>query len=207
MKKLNNKQNTGLEKAQRYARTDGFKGWALVLAFLAAMCFDQFVIDLPFENIVFPLLVIAAATLTPAKNAVLVAVYSVIFELSCIAWFIWDLPRVPFWLLEVTIGYFMPFVAYKIFNRGHKNISVFGYAGIAAFSELLYYWVSVIATCLIWKVPFVAYFLSDVPYEALGCAATFVCTLPVAAVYKLISGELKGAERQAPSPLSVIARG
>ena len=74
MKKLNNKQNTGLEKAQRYARTDGFKGWALVLAFLAAMCFDQFVIDLPFENIVFPLLVIAAATLTPAKNAVIVAV-------------------------------------------------------------------------------------------------------------------------------------
>lgn len=207
MSKFDGKTNIGLEKAQRYARTDGFKGWTLVLAFLAAMCFDQFVIDLPFENVVFPLLVIAAATLTPAKNAVLVVVYSVIFELSCIAWFIWDLPRVPFWLIEVTIGYFMPFVVYKTLNRSHKNMSVFGYAGIAVLSELLYFWVSVIATCLIWKVPFAAYFLSDVPYEVMGCAATFVCTLPVAAIYKLISGEAKGVEGRIPSPLSVISRG
>lgn len=181
--------NNNLEKAQRYAQTSGKKGWVWLIALLGIMCFDQFVLQIPFANVVFPILVICAASMTVQKNIALIICYSVIFELSCIAWFIWDLPRVPFWLLEVTIGYSMPLVCYKLFNCKHKNIGIAFYALIAAFSEILYFWVSVIATCLIWKVPFVAYLLSDLPFEALGAAITFVCALPVAFIYKLLTGE------------------
>lgn len=84
----------------------------------------------------------------------------------------------------------MPLVCYNVFNRKHEDMSVFSYASLAALSELAYYWVSVVATVLIWKVPFGAYFLSDIPYELGGCLATFVCALPVAAIYKLMTKEL-----------------
>ena len=124
------------------------------------------------------------------KNFVIVAIYSVIFELSCIAWNPVDLFRVHFWLLEVFIGFMMPFVLYKALNRKHKNISVFSYAAIASLSELLYFWVSIVATVILWKVDPIAYILSDLPYEALGALATFVCAVPVAAIYKLTTGEL-----------------
>ena len=124
------------------------------------------------------------------KNFVIVAIYSVIFELSCIAWNPADLFRVHFWLLEVFIGFMMPFVLYKVLNRKHKNISVFSYAAIASLSELLYFWVSIVATVILWKVDPIAYILSDLPYEALGALATFVCAIPVAAIYKLTTGEM-----------------
>ena len=84
----------------------------------------------------------------------------------------------------------MPFAVYKVLNFKHKNKSVLSYSAMAAFSELLYFWVSVAATVLIWKVNPVAYILSDLPYQALGCLATFACALPVSAVYKWTTGEL-----------------
>lgn len=120
----------------------------------------------------------------------MIIVYSVIFELSCIAWFPSELYRVQWWLLTVTIGYTMPLVCYKVFNRKHEDMSVISYAAMAALAELLYFFVFVVATVLIWKVPFGAYFLSDIPYELGGCLATFVCALPVAAIYKLMTKEL-----------------
>lgn len=179
-----------LSKAERLAKTSGIKGWGAMFVLLALMCFDQFILEIPFANIVFPILVICAASMSPAKNAVLVIAYSVIFELSCIAWMPSELYRVQWWLLEVIIGYFMPFVCYKALNRKHKDISVISYGAIATMGELLYYWVSVIATVLIWKVPFGAYLLSDLPYELLGCLATFACTIPVAFIYKLTTREI-----------------
>ena len=179
-----------LQKAERLAKTKGVKGWAAMFALLGAMCFDQFVLDIPFANAVFPVLVICAASMNVAKNFVLVTVYSALFELSCIAWFPADLVHVQWWLLEVWIGYSMPYLVYKLFNRRHDNMHVVSYAALAALGELLYFWVSVAATILIWGVHPVAYMLSDLPYEALGCIATFVCALPVAALYKLRTGEL-----------------
>lgn len=179
-----------VDKAQRLAKTKGFKGWVATFAILALMCVDQFVLDVPFANVVFPILIICAATMSAAKNMVLVALYSVIFELSCIAWMPSELVRVKYWLLEVWIGYMMPFGVYKVLNFKHKNKSVLSYSAMAALSELLYFWVSVVATVLIWKVDPVAYILSDLPYQALGCLATFACALPVSAVYKWTMGEL-----------------
>lgn len=179
-----------LNKAERLAKTNGFKGWVAMFALLATMCVDQFVLEIPFANVVFPILVICAACMSPAKNAVLVLAYSVIFELSCIAWFPQDLPRVQWWLLEVIIGYSMPFICYKALNFKHKNVSVLAYGAIASLSELLYYWVSVVATVLIWKVPFTGYLLSDIPFELAGCAVTFICTIPVAFIYKLTTREI-----------------
>ena len=182
--------NLSLDKAERLAKTKGFKGWVAVFALLALMCVDQFVLDVPFANVVFPILIICAASMGMAKNIVLVALYSIIFELSCIAWMPSELIRVKWWLLEVWIGYMMPFVVYKVLNFKHKNKSVIAYSAMAALSELLYFWVSVVATILIWKVNPVAYILSDLPYQALGCLATFVCAIPVSAVYKWSVGEL-----------------
>lgn len=179
-----------LEKEERIGKTKGYKGFIALLSVLATMCIDQFVLDIPFANVVFPLLVVCAASMSAIKNFVIVAIYSVIFELSCIAWNPADLFRVHFWLLEVFIGFMMPFVLYKALNRKHKNISVFSYAAIASLSELLYFWVSIVATVILWKVDPIAYILSDLPYEALGALATFVCAVPVAAIYKLITGEL-----------------
>ncbi len=173
-------ESLSLKKAERYAQTKGLKGWVAMFALLALMCYDQFVLEIPFANVVFPILVICAASMTPAKNAVLIVAYSIIFELSCIAWFPQDLPRVQYWLFEVMIGYSMPMLCYKVLNFKHKDMSIFSYAAIASLGELLYFWVSVVATVLIWKVPFGAYFLSDIPYELGGCLATFVCALPVA---------------------------
>ena len=89
----------------------------------------------------------------------------------------------------------MPFALYKVLNRKHKNISVFSYAAIASLSELLYFWVSIVATVILWKVDPIAYILSDLPYEALGALATFVCAVPVAAIYKLTTGELTLCKR------------
>lgn len=179
-----------LTKAERLARTSGLTGWIAMFTLLGIMCYDQFILEIPFANVVFPILIICAASMNPAKNAVLIIAYSIIFELSCIAWFPSELYRVQWWLLEVAIGYSMPLVCYNVFNRKHEDMSVFSYASLAALSELAYYWVSVVATVLIWKVPFGAYFLSDIPYELGGCLATFVCALPVAAIYKLMTQEL-----------------
>lgn len=179
-----------LTKAERLARTSGLKGWITMFTLLGIMCYDQFILEIPFANVVFPILIICAASMNPAKNAVLIIAYSIIFELSCIAWFPSELYRVQWWLLEVAIGYSMPLVCYNVFNRKHEDMSVFSYASLAALSELAYYWVSVVATVLIWKAPFGAYFLSDIPYELGGCLATFVCALPVAAIYKLMTKEL-----------------
>ena len=179
-----------LQKAERLARTNGLKGWVAMFTLLGIMCYDQFILEIPFANVVFPILVICAACMNPAKNAVMIIVYSIIFELSCIAWFPSELYRVQWWLLTVAIGYSMPLVCYKVFNRKHEDMSVISYAALAALSELLYFWVYVVATVLIWKVPFGAYVLSDIPYELGGCLATFVCALPVATLYKLSTKEL-----------------
>ena len=188
------------EKARRLAQTKGIKGWAAMLALLAAMCVDQFVVNIPFANIVFPVLVICAACMSPVKNLVLVTVYSVLFELSCIAWNPLDLMRAHLWLLEVWIGYMMPLLVYKAFNFGHKNISIFSYAAMAMLSSLLYFWVSVAATVLLWGVNPAMYILSDIPYEIAGSFATFACALPAAFVYKLSSGEL--TFKRAAKPLA-----
>lgn len=179
-----------LQKAERLARTNGLKGWVAMFSLLGIMCYDQFILEIPFANVVFPILVICAACMNPAKNAVMIIVYSIIFELSCIAWFPSELYRVQWWLLTVAIGYSMPLVCYKVFNRKHEDMSVISYAALAALSELMYFWVYVVATVLIWKLPFGAYFLSDIPYELGGCLATFVCALPVTALYKLSTKEL-----------------
>lgn len=179
-----------LTKVERYAQTKGLKGWMAMIALLGIMCYDQFVAQIPYANVVFPILVICAASMTPAKNIVLIIAYSVIFELSCIAWFPQDLPRVQWWLLEVTIGYSMPFILYKAFNFKHKDMSVISYSAIASLAELAYYCVSVVATSLIWKIPFVEYLVSDLPYQMLGAVVTFACALPVSALYKLYTKEL-----------------
>ncbi len=182
--------NYSLTKAERLASTKGAKGWLTMLALLVLMCADQFVLDIPFANVVFPLLTVCAACMSGVKNLVLVTLYSVIFELSCVAWFPAELLRVHWWLAEVWLGYMMPFAVYRLCNRTYADMSIFGYAAVAATAELLYYWISVAATVLLWGVDFTAYLASDLPFEALGCAATFVCALPVSACYKLHTGEL-----------------
>ncbi len=184
------KKEISFSKIERLAKTGGIQGWTAMFALLAIMCLDQFVLEIPFENVVFPILVICAACMSPAKNAVLVITYSVIFEISCIGWFPSELPRVQLWLFEVIIGYFMPLVCYKAFNRKHEDMSVISYAALAAMGEILYFWVSVVATVLIWKVPFGAYFASDIPFEIAGAFATFACALPVAFIYKLTTKEI-----------------
>ncbi len=182
--------NEKLLKAERLAKTKGFKGWIALFLLLGIMCADQFLLDLPYENVIFPILVICAASMSFGKNLILIAAYSIIFELSCVAWIPTDLVNVKWWLLEVFIGYLMPFVAYRAINRKHRDMSVIGYSAIAALGAFLYYAVSAVATSLIWKVPFVEYYASDLLYQLIGCAATFVCALPVAVVYKFITGEL-----------------
>ena len=121
-----------LTKAERLARTSGLKGWIAMFTLLGIMCYDQFILEIPFANVVFPILIICAASMNPAKNAVLIIAYSIIFELSCIAWFPSELYRVQWWLLEVAIGYSMPLVCYNVFNRKHEDMSVFSYASFRA---------------------------------------------------------------------------
>lgn len=182
--------NLSLTKAERLAKTKGIKGYVAMFSLLATMCVDQFVLEIPFANVVFPILIICAACMGTAKNLIIVTLYSIIFELSCIAWFPADIMRVQWWLLEVWIGYMMPFVVYKVMNFKHKNLSVISYSAMSALSELLYFWVSIVATIILWKVNPAAYILSDLPYEIIGCAVTFVCAMPVSAVYKYFTGEL-----------------
>lgn len=184
------KKEVSFSKIERLAKTGGIQGWTAMFALLAVMCLDQFVLEIPFENVVFPILVICAACMSPAKNAVLVITYSVIFEISCIGWFPSELPRVQLWLFEVIIGYFMPLACYKAFNRKHEDMSVISYAALAAMGEILYFWVSVVATVLIWGWDFGAYFASDIPFEIAGAFATFACALPVAFIYKLTTKEI-----------------
>lgn len=184
------KKEISFSKIERLAKTGGIQGWTAMFALLAIMCLDQFVLEIPFENVVFPILVVCAACMSPAKNAVLVITYSVIFEISCIGWFPSELPRVQLWLFEVIVGYFMPLACYKAFNRKHEDMSVISYAALAAMGEILYFWVSVVATTLIWGWDFGAYFASDIPFEIAGAFATFACALPVAFIYKLTTKEI-----------------
>lgn len=184
------KKEISFSKIERLAKTGGIQGWTAMFALLAIMCLDQFVLEIPFENVVFPILVVCAACMSPAKNAVLVITYSVIFEMSCIGWFPSELPRVQLWLFEVIVGYFMPLACYKAFNRKHEDMSVISYAALAAMGEILYFWVSVVATVLIWGWDFGAYFASDIPFEIAGAFATFACALPVAFIYKLTTKEI-----------------
>lgn len=184
------KKEISFSKIERLAKTGGIQGWTAMFALLAIMCLDQFVLEIPFENVVFPILVVCAACMSPAKNAVLVITYSVIFEMSCIGWFPSELPRVQLWLFEVIIGYFMPLACYKAFNRKHEDMSVISYAALAAMGEILYFWMSVVATALIWGWDFGAYFASDIPFEIAGAFATFACALPVAFIYKLTTKEI-----------------
>lgn len=184
------KKEISFSKIERLAKTGGIQGWTAMFALLAIMCLDQFVLEIPFENVVFPILVVCAACMSPAKNAVLVITYSVIFEISCIGWFPSELPRVQLWLFEVIVGYFMPLACYKAFNRKHEDMSVISYAALAAMGEIFYFWVSVVATVLIWGWDFGAYFASDIPFEIAGVFATFACALPVAFIYKLTTKEI-----------------
>lgn len=184
------KKEISFSKIERLAKTGGIQGWTAMFALLAIMCLDQFVLEIPFENVVFPILVVCAACMSPAKNAVLVITYSVIFEISCIGWFPSELPRVQLWLFEVIVGYFMPLACYKAFNRKHEDMSVISYAALAAMGEILYFWVSVVATVLIWGWDFGAYFASDISFEIAGAFATFACALPVAFIYKLTTKEI-----------------
>lgn len=184
------KKEISFSKIERLAKTGGIQGWMAMFALLAIMCLDQFVLEIPFENVVFPILVVCAACMSPAKNAVLVITYSVIFEISCIGWFPSELPRVQLWLFEVIVGYFMPLACYKAFNRKHEDMSVISYAALAAMGEILYFWVSVVATVLIWGWDFGSYFASDIPFEIAGAFATFACALPVAFIYKLTTKEI-----------------
>lgn len=184
------KKEISFSKIERLAKTGGIQGWTAMFALLAIMCLDQFVLEIPFENVVFPILVVCAACMSPAKNAVLVIAYSVIFEMSCIGWFPSELPRVQLWLFEVIVGYFMPLACYKAFNRKHEDMSIISYAALAAMGEILYFWVSVVATVLIWGWDFGAYFASDIPFEIAGAFATFACALPVAFIYKLTTKEI-----------------
>lgn len=184
------KKEISFSKIERLAKTGGIQGWTAMFALLAIMCLDQFVLEIPFENVVFPILVVCAACMSPAKNAVLVITYSVIFEISCIGWFPSELPRVQLWLFEVIVGYFMPLACYKAFNRKHEDMSVISYAALAAMGEIFYFWVSVVATVLIWGWDFGAYFASDIPFEIAGAFATFACALPVAFIYKLTTKEI-----------------
>lgn len=184
------KKEISFSKIERLAKTGGIQGWTAMFALLAIMCLDQFVLEIPFENVAFPILVVCAACMSPAKNAVLVIAYSVIFEMSCIGWFPSELPRVQLWLFEVIVGYFMPLACYKAFNRKHEDMSVISYAALAAMGEILYFWVSVVATALIWGWDFGAYFASDIPFEIAGAFATFACALPVAFIYKLTTKEI-----------------
>lgn len=184
------KKEISFSKIERLAKTGGIQGWTAMFALLAIMCLDQFVLEIPFENVVFPILVVCAACMSPAKNAVLVITYSVIFEMSCIGWFPSELPRVQLWLFEVIVGYFMPLACYKAFNRKHEDMSIISYAALAAMGEILYFWVSVVATALIWGWDFGAYFASDIPFEIAGAFATFACALPVAFIYKLTTKEI-----------------
>lgn len=184
------KKEISFSKIERLAKTGGIHGWTAMFALLAIMCLDQFVLEIPFENVVFPILVVCAACMSPAKNAVLVITYSVIFEISCIGWFPSELPRVQLWLFEVIVGYFMPLACYKAFNRKHEDMSVISYAALAAMGEIFYFWVSVVATVLIWGWDFGAYFASDIPFEIAGAFATFACALPVAFIYKLTTKEI-----------------
>lgn len=184
------KKEISFSKIERLAKTGGIQGWTAMFALLAIMCLDQFVLEIPFENVVFPILVVCAACMSPIKNAVLVITYSVIFEISCIGWFPSELPRVQLWLFEVIVGYFMPLACYKAFNRKHEDMSVISYAALAAMGEILYFWVSVVATVLIWGWDFGSYFASDIPFEIAGAFATFACALPVAFIYKLTTKEI-----------------
>ncbi len=184
------KKEISFSKIERLTKTGGIQGWTAMFALLAIMCLDQFVLEIPFENVVFPILVVCAACMSPIKNAVLVIAYSVIFEISCIGWFPSELPHVQLWLFEVIIGYFMPLACYKAFNRKHEDMSVISYAALAAMGEILYFWVSVVATVLIWGWDFGAYFASDIPFEIAGAFATFACALPVSFIYKLTTKEI-----------------
>ena len=179
-----------LLKADRLNQTKGLKGWAVAVAVLGVFCADQFLFNVPYENLIFPLLVICAATMSFSKNFAVIAVYSLLFELSCVAWIPTRLADVKWWLLEVFIGFFMPYLVYKACNPKHKNISVFLYALFAALGQILYFWVSVFATALIYKLPLITYWLNDAVFELKAAAVTYLCALPIAAIYKLVTGEL-----------------
>ena len=188
--------NDTLLKAERLSKTKGLKGWAATLAILALMCLDQFVVNVPYANVVFPILIICAASMSFCKNFALIALYAVLFELSCLAWFPARLSTAKWWLLQVFVGYFMPYLVYKAFNPKHENVSVFTYALYASVGEILYFWTSVVATVILWKIPFFTYLLNDAVEEFKAAAITFICALPVALIYKLLTGEIKLPQRK-----------
>ncbi|MBO4262505.1 MAG: hypothetical protein J5903_01825 [Clostridia bacterium] len=174
------------------------------LLFLGIMCFDQFVVALPYENVVFPLLAIAALEAGFCANVALIGGYSLIFELSCVAWMPTDIFRVSKWLVAVFIGYSMTYLLVKATKKSDRENGVLGIAVYATVGEILYYWVSVAATCVIWRVPFVAYLTSDLPYEIAGAAATFLCALPIAFIYKKLSR--RNAEKRSSAIAERAAR-
>ena len=51
------KKEISFSKIERLAKTGGIQGWTAMFALLAIMCLDQFVLEIPFENVVFPILV------------------------------------------------------------------------------------------------------------------------------------------------------
>ena len=183
--------NDTLLKAERLAKTKGIKGWLSIPVILGLMCVDQFILNIPYANIVFPILVIVATSMNFFQNLTLITAYAVLFELSCIAWFPTRLFEAKYWLIQVFIGFFMPYIVYKAFNPKHKDVSAFTYALYASVGEIFYFWSSVIATVLIWKIPFISYLLSDAIFELRGALATFICAVPVATVYKAFTGEIK----------------
>ena len=63
------KKEISFSKIERLAKTGGIQGWTAMFALLAIMCLDQFVLEIPFENVVFPILVVCAPQRTPCLSS------------------------------------------------------------------------------------------------------------------------------------------
>lgn len=164
-------------------RIKGWKSWTVFGSILALMCIDQFGLNIPFENLVFPALALAAVILSPLQAILLAVIYGLIFELYGCFGYYGPMTVVP-WTAQVVLGFLAP-VVISLFSR--KNSSVAKLTIAATLGELVFYWTSIVMTIILWKVEPVSYILSDLPFEFMGCAMTAVCSLCVFTPIQLLT--------------------
>lgn len=141
-----------------------------LIALFAVILFvqEQALSFLPNIQLTFFLIILFSKLLGFKRTAIIVVIY---FLLDCIVTGSLN----PLYISFQLAGWlFIPILMCTAFKKVDNNIAL---AFIAILFSLLYSWIMIFPSCIIYETPFLAYLIADLPYEALLVGSSFLSTL------------------------------
>lgn len=141
-----------------------------LIALFAVVLFvqEQILSFLPNIQLTVFLIILYSKLLGFRKTSVIVVIY---FALDCLVNGSFNLIFIGFQLLGWLI---MPLLMCTVFKKVTNNIAL---AFISILFSLLYSWIMIYPSCLVYGYELIACFIADLPFEALLAGSSFVSTL------------------------------